>query len=83
MKNEYNYNSQLIGLAFLIGLIFGIYYSIENILPKLNFWALQENANETKRNKLAINLLSRVCDEYLNRWDGDFIKIEMSDEFQR
>lgn len=35
------------------------------------------------RETLAIELLSCVCGEYLNRWDGDFIKIEMSNEFQR
>lgn len=47
------------------------------------YYKALELGDKILQEQKAIGLLSRVCDEYLNRLDGDFIKIEMSNKFQR
>lgn len=49
----------------------------------IDFISIDSNEGTEKSNQLAIELLSRFCDCYLNSQDGDFIKIEISNEFQR
>ena len=47
---------------------------------------MRDDDNEEKvvlRQKKAIEFLSCVCDDYLYKFDVDFIKIEMSEEWQR
>jgi len=47
---------------------------------------ISDDDNEEKvalRQKKAIEFLSCICDDYLYKFDGDFIKIEMSEEWQR